>query len=271
MLYAGPKLENPAGVDAFDLGGGGGGGPVIDGFQLEPVATHYASTTGAQGLGFGHTFSTAGTASKWEDESGAEPTRTNFATSASPNAEARFGYMGIHAFPAVSDAAHIPGFIARFMFTLPDGSYGSGATGSRIFIFQTTEDEAWGADNTGAGVGPIRGGLGLRYSTSAGDTTWKAISKFNAATAATVADTGVTFAPGDYAIVIWSLPGSGETNWSIRKLGGASATGIFATPPIPARWGRQAIRASLVTLSAVARNIQFMSSSIALIHPGPAS
>lgn len=40
MLYAGPKLENPAGTDAFEAGGGGGGSS-----ELLTTAAHFASPT----------------------------------------------------------------------------------------------------------------------------------------------------------------------------------------------------------------------------------
>jgi len=95
------------------------------------------------------------------------------------------------------------GFFYFTRFYLPDASYGSGATGARIFAGlsnQTTSTTMVGGDN------PAGHYAGIQYSTNRGDTNWMCVTK-DGTTQATPVSTGVTFAPlKQYDVYVYTPP-----------------------------------------------------------------
>lgn len=192
------------------------------------VATASTPTVSTEALGFGTNFATTAVAG---NTSGAYQTATQF-------------FRG-----SVTSGAN--GFFNVNRIVIPDASYGSGATGARMWtgMTSTTSTVMVGADN------PAGSYAGFMYSTNRGDTNWQFITKDG--TTQNVINTGLPFTPVKvYDFYVYVQPLGGTIYWRVDNLNdGTSQEGNTATnlPPTTTNL-RDAI--GIATLTTTARNIR---------------
>lgn len=143
----------------------------------------------------------------------------------------------------------------HFVFNLPDGSYGSGSTGSRIFVGYSP---AGLGNSVNSDNDALDGLLGLQYSTNRGDTNWQINAQSASGSAnTTVTDTGIAFSTGTWVFSLITPRDRSGVIWKLRKLDNtAVGAGVVTTNvPVPTN-GNVTLCLAVKTLSAVARNFR---------------
>ncbi|HEY2003645.1 MAG TPA: hypothetical protein VGH44_00845 [Candidatus Saccharimonadia bacterium] len=138
-----------------------------------------------------------------------------------------------------TESRWLPKMVARFRT-------GSVISSSRVWVGMTNSTLT-GGDGSGVSF------VGLRYSTSAGDTDWQCVSNAGGATP-TTADTGVAVNTGHYYDVIVDESVSGEIICSIADDGGAYRT-VYDTT-VPAAATTLFPELSITTLTTAARSLE---------------
>lgn len=188
------------------------------------------------------TLSTDGTVS-WSNVGGLIGAG-NYATVASANTGA-----GLYSTSAIfKDGSSLyDGGLFWGMINLPDSSYGSGATGSKIVV---------GLHDTVGHNGNRPGGNGVlfEYNTNQSDVNWKFIVSDGGSN--TIVDSGVPFvAQASYVYVIHIPRGGSACHGFISRVGsGVSAT--VTASAMPTSTAMYYLPARLSTLSATVRNIR---------------
>ena len=166
------------------------------------------------------------------------------ASAATLNAEAIVGSL-------VAGAASNLGFYFCATMLFPDGSYGTGATGTRAAagLIASNLSNLVSGDTLGAT------GCGFQYSTSRSDVNW--LFRSNNGTSESSQDTGIIFASNKlYQFEIYIPVGGAAVFWRIKNLtDGTRQSGT--TTSVPASATMLFMGAGLRTLTTTARNVQF--------------
>lgn len=172
----------------------------------------------------------------------------NYLTGAGTNSYAG-AYVSTNGFRDGSATGN--GYLIWGIFTTPDVSYGSGSTGAVINVGM---DQAGGAVN---GNRPSNRCALLQYNTNQSDTNWQFI--VHNGTSNTIADTGVPFTAGGVWLWMIHSPRGGSSTYAYIKnleTGDAGSATVAATSGSTALY---LMPAWVCTLSAVARNVRFVS------------
>ena len=140
-------------------------------------------------------------------------------------------------------------FVTRLWF--PDVNYGSGATGSRIYVGLTSNTMAVSAtaDN------PVGSRIGFAISTNLSETNWMLTTKDG--TTETRIDTGMTFNVNTlYDFYLFTAPSMSEVYWRIDDLSNNTSVEGSTTNTLPATSTYMRGGFQLCTLTTVARNIR---------------
>lgn len=167
----------------------------------------------------------------------------NYATVASTNAGA-----GLYSASALyrDGSAVGDGGLYWGLLSVPDVSYGSGATGAKIV---TGIHDSVGHN----GARPGGNGVLLEYNTNQGDANWQLIVSNGGVN--TIVDTGVAFAAGTAYVWMLHIPRGGSSCYGhIAALGGSGAT--VAAAAMPGSTAMYYVPVRLTTLSAVSRSIR---------------
>ena len=207
--------------------------PLVSGWWIESNQLAYKSMASA--------LSTDGTAtqSTIANTIGAQ----NYATTASANTGA-----GLYSTSALyRDGSSVgDGGLFWGLFSLPDASYGSGATGSKVVV---------GLHDTVAHNGSRPGGNGVlfEYNTNQSDTNWQFIVSDGGVD--TIVDTGLAFAAQTTMFWLIHIPRGGSACYGyISKVGVGSAAAVAGA--MPSNTAMYYLPARLSTLSATVRNIR---------------
>jgi hypothetical protein len=146
------------------------------------------------------------------------------------------------------------GFFMNIRGALQDASYGSGATGTRMFIGMTDQTIATSV----ASQNPAGNRVGFSYDTGRGDTNWMVSTK-NGGTE-TLANTGMVFSPAkayDWYVYVPPYPNNSTIYWRIDNVTDDTTAEGSTGATLPT--GSVALRAgqSIRNLSAVARTISY--------------
>jgi len=146
------------------------------------------------------------------------------------------------------------GFFYFTRFYLPDASYGSGATGTRVFAGlsnQTTSTTMTGGDN------PAGNYAGIQYSTNRGDTNWMCVTK-DGTTQSTPVSTGVAFAAQkQYDVYVYTPPLGTTVYMRIDNNTDGTTGECTSSANLPTAATALRPEVFLGTLTTTARNIDF--------------
>ncbi|CAN5380327.1 hypothetical protein BH10PAT3_BH10PAT3_3070 [soil metagenome] len=179
---------------------------------------------------------------------------TNFATAATANdtagvAESLVGhYRG-------SVAGGSNGFFYVVRVGLPDASYGSGATGARIWVGLSNQTIATAVGNDN----PAGHYVGFQYSTNRGASTWMFVTKDNTTQSTPAAATGITFAQNKvYDFYIYVAPQGTTIYWRVDNLTDGQTVEGNTTTNLPGTSTAMRAGAEIQTLTTTARNIRVL-------------
>lgn len=193
--------------------------------------------------------------------------QTRLATAATANSLAG-ATANVSAYIPPLSSLHSPGVSATAVLDFYDASYGSGATGARMgFGVTRVLANMMSADNGDASSNNSQG-IWFSYSTNRGGN-WQIVIYSTLGTATTV-DTGVAFTPGVWSFTLDFLEGAATFNWSIRNIGGSSASGTVtnAANAFPVNKATTyVLAAGLVTLTTTARNFGILRMGFDLLEP----
>jgi hypothetical protein len=174
---------------------------------------------------------------------------TNFATAATANDTAGVTQAANQWFRG--SAAGSNGYFYVGRVSVPDASYGAGATGSRIWVGLSSQTTATmtNADN------PAGDYNGFQYSTNRGDANWQFITKNNVTQ--NVVNTTLAFtAQKVYDFYVYTAPQGTTVYWRVDNLtDGTTQVGSTATN-LPTTTTAMRAGAGIQTLTTTARNIR---------------
>ncbi len=127
------------------------------------------------------------------------------------------------------------GFFSVNRVSFPDANYGTGTTGSRIWVGMTSQANAASASVMTNSDNPAGSFAGFQYSTNRGDTNWQFMTK-DASVLNTI-NTGVAFTVNKvYDMYIYAAPFNGSTPtvyWRIDNLTDGTSTDGSTTTSMP--------------------------------------
>lgn len=195
---------------------------------------------------FGTNVTSAGTVSHvWSTTLGFY---ANFVTGSSAGNTAGTGHQVLRWLRG--NAAGSNGFFFKARVCFPDASYGSGATGARVFVGLSANSMA----STVAADDPGTGHVGFGYSTNRGDTNF--LFTHAAGGAAATADTGIAFiAQHVYDMFLYCAPQGTTVYWRIDDLTAGTTAEGSTTSTLPGTTTEMRGGLQLATLDNAARNI----------------
>lgn len=135
----------------------------------------------------------------------------NLATAATTNSVAT-DYVNSQTL--VTSGGVVNGYLLIIPFRLPDASYGSGATGSDIFVGCIN-----GSVSSTTRLDTAARGAGFSYSTPLSDTNWQFTVRDGGTTNITTTDTGMAFAAQKHYLAMIYAPASGSnTYWCLVNI-----------------------------------------------------
>ena len=193
--------------------------------------------------------------------------QTRFATAATANSQAS-ATANVSAYIPPLNSLRSPGVSATATLDFFDASYGSGSTGTRtLFGIGRVLANMISADNGDAASNNSQG-IWFSYSSNRG-ANWFLVM-YSSTGSATTVDTGVAFTPGVWSFTLDFLESAASFNWTIRNIGGSSASGTVtnAANPFPVNKSTPyVIAAGLVTLTTTARNFGILRMGFDLLEP----
>lgn len=223
------------------------------------------TTIAIAGSAGGNSVSNTGTNSAFGQ--GALVSYTRFISAATANATASSSYH-ISAYIPPLSSRQSPGISLTATLYFADASYGSGSTGARIVFGATRDAPSILTGDNGDQTSNQTQGIWFSYSTNRGGN-WQIVIYSTLATY-TLVDTGVAWTPGTWSFVLDFLEGAATFNWSIRNIGGSSASGTVtnAVNPFPVNvTDAYFMVAGLMTLTTTARTIGIVRMGVDLLEP----